>query len=218
MCGLYGCFQLEHASGSEENSLTGWILKPRMGLLAGSQPNQVCLSFCLVRGYRKQTMKRYRLNNPDRMAEDSAVGKSWKRERMDLLRSRVDLLSGRDKALMQMRIWYGASFRQLAIIARVNDVTIARRIHKLTGRLLNSEYITCLRNRERFTRFELVVARDTFLMGISQRIIAAKHDSTVYTIRATQRKIRRLLDEIYEQVNREHKRDIVKEKLQVSRR
>ena len=162
-------------------------------------------------------MKRYRLENPDRMAEDSAVGNSWKRERMDLLRSRVDLLGGRDKALMQMRLWYGASFRQLAIIARVNDVTIARRIHKLTGRLLNSEYITCLRNRERFTRFELMVARDTFLMGISQRAIAAKRNSTIYTISATQRKIKRLLDEIDGGSALGRKREMVRQGRQTSR-
>ena len=94
------------------------------------------------------------------------------RDRIDLLRSRVGLLTGKDKLLMTMYLENGNSFRQMARLVGVNEVTIARRIHKLTKRLIDGEYITCLRNRNKFTKAELDIAKDYFLLGTSIRKIA----------------------------------------------
>jgi len=133
------------------------------------------------------------LANPDRLAESSTEPRRQARQRIDLLRSRVGLLEGRDKALMEMYLGNGVSFRKMAAVAGVNEVTIARRIHKLIKRLLDGEYITCLRNRGRFTKFELDVARDYFLSGLSQRRIASKRRCSVYRVRLTLQKIDRLV-------------------------
>ena len=46
-------------------------------------------------------------------------------DRIDLLRARVDILTGRDKALMTMYLENGNTFRQMARIAGVNETTIA---------------------------------------------------------------------------------------------
>ena len=65
------------------------------------------------------------------------------KDRIDLLRSRVGLLAGRDRALMQIYLDNSGTFSQMAKIAGVNESNIARRIHKLVRRLLDGQYITC---------------------------------------------------------------------------
>lgn len=115
------------------------------------------------------------------------------RENLDLLLNRVSLLGGQDKAIMTMYFERGNSMCQIAQVAGVTQSCIARRIRKLTDRLVNGLYVTCLRNRRRFTKHEMSVARDYFLAGLSIREIAAKRCSTYYQIRKTLIRIRRIL-------------------------
>ena len=114
-------------------------------------------------------------------------------DRIDLLRSRASMLTGKDKLLMTMYLRNGNSFRQMAWLAGVNEVSIARRIHKVTKRLIDGEYITCLRNRDKFTRTEMAVAKDYFLLALSQRKIAVKRNCTVYRIRKILKRIQQLV-------------------------
>jgi predicted DNA-binding protein YlxM (UPF0122 family) len=115
------------------------------------------------------------------------------RDRIDILRSRVGLLAGKDRLLMTMYLDNGNSFRQMARLVGVNEARIARRIHKVTERLINGEYITCLRNRDRFDEGELDIAKDYFLAGLSMKKIAAKRDSTYYGVRKTLKKIQGII-------------------------
>jgi predicted DNA-binding protein YlxM (UPF0122 family) len=115
------------------------------------------------------------------------------RDRIDLLESRVELLSGRDRLLMTMYVQNGNSFRQMARLAGVNEATIARRIHRVTKRLLDGEYITCLRNRGKLTRQELAIAKDYFLEGLSQGRIAQKRGWSVYSVRQSLKKIQEIV-------------------------
>lgn len=115
------------------------------------------------------------------------------RDRIDLLRSRSELLTGKDKVLMTMYLKNGTSFRQMARLIGVNEASVARRIYKITQRLIDGEYITCLRNRDKFTPIEMRVAKDYFIEGLSMRKIAAKHDLSYYRIRQTLKKIERLI-------------------------
>ena len=115
------------------------------------------------------------------------------RDRIDLLRSRVNLLGGKDKLLMTMYLKNGNSFRQMARLVGVNEVSIARRIHKVAQRLIDGEYITCLRNRSKFTSFEMAVAKDYFLAGMSMRKIAAKRHRSYYRVRQSIKKIQRIV-------------------------
>lgn len=135
------------------------------------------------------TMKKIHANIP----ESTLTAKITYRDRIDLLRSRFNLLAGKDKLLMTMYLKNGNSFRQMARLTGVNEVNIARKIHKVTKRLLDGEYITCLRNRDKFTGTEMGIAKDYFLLGLSMKKIAKKHDSTYYRVRETLKKIQRLV-------------------------
>jgi predicted DNA-binding protein YlxM (UPF0122 family) len=72
----------------------------------------------------------------------------------------------------------------------VSESTIARRIHKLTRRLIDGKYMTCLRNREKFTRREMDIAADYFLRGLSLKKIAAKRGWSYYSVYESMKKIR----------------------------
>ena len=114
-------------------------------------------------------------------------------DRIDLLKARADILSGKDRVLMKMYLENGSTFSRMAKIAGVNEATIARKIHKLTRRLLDGEYITCLRNRRHLSKLEQRIARDYFLEGLSQKDIAAKRNVTVYRVRKGLKKIQEIV-------------------------
>ena len=116
-------------------------------------------------------------------------------DEIDLLRSRAHILNGKDRALMKMYFEKGSSFRQIAKLAGVNEVTISRRIHKLTRRLVNGEYISFVRNRRGFNLQEQAIARDHYVMGLGQKQIAEKRNTSVYRVRKVQEKIQRLIKE-----------------------
>ena len=129
----------------------------------------------------------------ENISQDQLKAKSRYRDRIDLLRSRASLLSGKDRLLMMMYLQNGNTFRQMARLAGVNEASIARRIHKITKRLVDGEYITCLRNREKFTKTEMAIAKDYFLLGLSIRKIATKRHCTYYCARESLKKIQRLV-------------------------
>jgi predicted DNA-binding protein YlxM (UPF0122 family) len=114
------------------------------------------------------------------------------RDRIDLLQSRVGLLAGKDRALMQIYLDNSGTFSQMAKIAGVNEANIARRIHKLVRRLLDGQYITCLRNRDKFTQEQIEIARDYFVDGLPMSEIADRHEITYYEVRKTMKLIQRL--------------------------
>ncbi len=125
--------------------------------------------------------------------EELLTAKEKYRDRADLLRNRLDMLSGKDKLLMKMYWENGNSLRQISRLAGVNRATIGRRINKLTERLMEGQYITCLRNRNRFTKREMAIAKDYFMLGMSMKKIADKRNWSYYQVRQTLEKIQRLL-------------------------
>ncbi len=114
-------------------------------------------------------------------------------DRIDMLRARVSVLAGRDKALMQMYLRNGSTFSQMARLAGVNEATIARRINKLISRLVDGEYITCLRKRNQLDAMDRCIAKDYFIEGLSQKKIAIKRNITIYCVRKKLHKIQRLV-------------------------
>jgi transposase-like protein len=126
--------------------------------------------------------------------EMEVVRRSFYMERINLLRSRAEMLKGKDRALLKMYLDNGSTFRQMAQVAGVNEATVARRIHRLVRRLLDGEYIMCLRNRRQFTELEMSVAKRYFLSGESMRKIAAKEGVTYYQVRQTLKKIQALVE------------------------
>ena len=129
----------------------------------------------------------------ENMSEAAPKARREYRDRVDLLRLRLSLLSGKDKLLMTMYLENANSFRQMARLAGVNESSIGRRIHRVTKRLIDGEYITCLRNRNRFTKTEMAIAKDHFLRGLSMKKIAGKRHWSYYRVRKTLIKIKRLV-------------------------
>ncbi len=127
------------------------------------------------------------------ISQKSLQAKTEVRDRIDLLRSRVALLTGRDRLLMTMYLDNANTFRQMARLAGVNEVNIARKIHKIIKRLIDGEYITCLRNREIFSNAEMVIAKQYLLLGWSIKKIANKQGCSYYHARKSLKKIQRLV-------------------------
>ncbi len=136
-------------------------------------------------------MKKIHVN----ISQTTLEAEKRRRDDLDLLRSRLHLLNGKDKVLMTMYLENGSSFRQIARLAGISDTSIARRIHILTERLTDGEYITCLRNRDKFTRDQMTIAKDYFLVGLSMKEIAVKRRWSCYHVRETIIKIKSILND-----------------------
>ena len=115
------------------------------------------------------------------------------RDRIDMLKSRVELLTGKDRLLMTMYLRNGNTFYQMARLTGVNEANVARRIYRVTKRLIDGEYITCLRNRDKFTEAEMTVAKDYFLRGLSIKKIAGRRKLSYYRVREILKKIQSLI-------------------------
>ena len=75
-----------------------------------------------------------------------AAEQSWKsrREKLDLVRGRINLLKGREKIIMTMYLERGNSIRQIARLMGVDEMKISRKIQKLTHTLSDGVFIKCL--------------------------------------------------------------------------
>ena len=82
------------------------------------------------------------------------------------------------------------SFSQIARLTGESAGNISRRIRKISRRLLEGEYVTCLEHRERFTERELEIAKEHFLRGVATKEVARRHGWSYYEVRETVRKIR----------------------------
>jgi len=131
----------------------------------------------------------------ENIAEEIINLKDLHRGRMELLRSRLNLLSGTDKLLMTMYIQHGNSIRQIARIRGVSETSIARRIRAISKRLVDGPYINCLRCREKLTSRQLAIAKDYFLIGLSIRRIANKRCWSYYRVREALGEIQKIIKE-----------------------
>jgi len=83
-------------------------------------------------------MKKIHVN----ISQKTLEAKNRHRDQIDLLRSRLNLLNGKDKVMMTMYLENGNSFRQIARLTSVSEARIARRIRGLTKRLIDGQYIS----------------------------------------------------------------------------
>lgn len=131
----------------------------------------------------------------ENIAEQIINVKDMRRGVIELLRSRLGLLSGTDKLLMTMYIQHGNSIRQIARIRGASETSIARRIRAISKRLADGPYIDCLRCREKLTDLHLAVAKDYYLMGLSIRRIATNRRWSYYRVRDVLIEIRNIINE-----------------------
>ncbi len=119
--------------------------------------------------------------------------RSEHREKTELLRSRVSLLTGKDRLLMTMYLDNSNSYRQMSRLAGVKDTSIARRIEKIIKRMIDGKYVICLQNRDKLTATEMAVAKEYFLLGWSIKKIATRRHWTFYRTRQAIKKIRQII-------------------------
>lgn len=109
----------------------------------------------------------------------------------DILRMRLPLLVGEDRALMTLYLDSSHSFRQFARLTGASPTTIARKIRKITQRLTDETYPLCLRNKPEFSVLELHIVRDHFVRGLSCGLISRNRHLSYYRVRTTVLKARR---------------------------
>ncbi|MHC4086457.1 MAG: sigma-70 RNA polymerase sigma factor region 4 domain-containing protein [Planctomycetota bacterium] len=127
------------------------------------------------------------------LSETGLKAQDESRDRIDLIRQRLSLLSGEDKLLMTMYWENGNSLQQISKLAGLNRRSIARRIHKITERLIEGQFIDCMRYRNKFTHSEMTIAKDYFLLGFSMKKIAETRHLSFYNVRKSLEKIRKFL-------------------------
>ena len=107
----------------------------------------------------------------------------WRIRQVELLEMRVELLEGRERVLLDLYVNHNVTCGQLARLSGESERNLSRLVKRLIPRLLGDEYITIVRNRERFGEIELAVAYDHFLLGLSYRAIREKRKRTVNSIK-----------------------------------
>ncbi|GEM_PF-6328326 len=111
---------------------------------------------------------------------------------LNLLQTRLSLLSKRDRALMDMFL-NNAQIRQIAQLNDIHEANVSRRVQKLLGRLFKSHYLFCMRNRYLFNDEQINIAREHFMMALPMCRIAHNHKTSYYKIRETIKKIKQLI-------------------------
>jgi hypothetical protein len=129
------------------------------------------------------------------ISQKNLDNKNKNREQIDLLRSRLNHLDGEDRLLMTVYLENGNNTFQISRLTGLCRTSIARRINLLTMRLLDGRYIDCLRNRRKFNKHQMAIAKDYFLTGLSIKKIALKRHRSRYRVTETIKKIKSILKE-----------------------
>ena len=129
------------------------------------------------------------------ISQNKLDNKKKNRAQIDLLRSRLNHLDGKDRLLMTVYLENGNNTFQISRLTGMCRTSIARRINILTMRLLDGRYIDCLRNRRKFNKHQLAIAKDYFLTGLSIKKITLKRKRSRYRVTETIKKIKSILKE-----------------------
>jgi hypothetical protein len=114
-----------------------------------------------------------------------------RRNIVEVLRARLDLLGSGDRVLLKMYLDAGSSFEEIAKLAGRNRSSVCRRIHRMIDRLYDETYLRCEADRELFGAPELAVIRDHFVRGLSLARICRDHNLGYYRARRIVEKARR---------------------------
>ena len=111
--------------------------------------------------------------------------REYRAGRVELLQLRMGLLEEEGRLLLEMYINHHASYRQLAKLTGLSPRAVSRRVRLMIERLVSGQYMLILRHRGEFSRCEVQVAYDRYLLGLGYRAIGIKRrlgPSTVRTI------------------------------------
>jgi len=114
---------------------------------------------------------------------------------IELFQLRSELLSSKDRALMQMIFDNGTTFDQIAKLTGQNASTISRRFKNLSQKLIARELITLLHRRKDFNVSDISIVQEYYLRGQSQKTIARKLSISLYRVRSTLETVRSIIYE-----------------------
>ncbi len=118
------------------------------------------------------------------------VGKSsLKKNQVDKLLMRMDLLDQEDRLLLDLYMNHQVKASKLAQLGGISRGTVYRRINRMIQRLLADEFITIYRHKKRFRREQMEVAYDRFLLGMGERRISERRGMG-------RRRARRIINEL----------------------
>jgi len=115
-----------------------------------------------------------------------------RREVVEVLRARLDLLGGADRVLLKMHLDARSSFDEIAKLTGLNRSSVCRRIHRMIHRLYDQTYVRCAAAHDRFSAPELMVVRDHFVRGLSLQRICREHNLCYYRVHRIVERARRL--------------------------
>lgn len=125
------------------------------------------------------------------MSDEPSITQDKRREEeyLEVIRRRLSLLSGTDKVVMQMYIHGGISCKQIAELCGLTQTSVARRVRRLAGRLIDQRYVMCLRNRDKLSPRDLRIARDYLVRGWSMARIRREYRLSSYRVHKSIRAI-----------------------------
>jgi len=112
------------------------------------------------------------------------------RDAIEIIRTRAHLLASEERDLLLMYLEQGNRFRQIGRLMGLSRTSVARRIRKISQRLMNDTYSLCLSNRDEFTGRELTMIKDYFVRGLSMKGISRSRNVTLYHVRMVIHKAR----------------------------
>ncbi len=99
------------------------------------------------------------------------------------VQSKAWMLRADDRALLAMVLDGGFTFRQIADALGNDRSTVTRRIQRIARLLSRSEYFDCLREQDRFSGDEILIARDHYLYRRGAKRIARQRGISRYAVR-----------------------------------
>jgi hypothetical protein len=113
---------------------------------------------------------------PDEALPDSYKIDDILQNQAVILRERLNYLHGRDKIIMSMYLINGISYRQIALLLKINQGTIFRIIKKTIHKLTEGVFAVCIEKKEQFSTDEISIAKDYYVNGLTIRKIAVKRN------------------------------------------
>lgn len=110
----------------------------------------------------------------------------------ELVQIRGEVLSRQDQVFIEMILEKGMTHRQIACLLGCSETSVGRRVKRVIKKVLNSDYLMCLRHRDRLTVFQMRVARAYFVEDRSKKEIVGLLDTTLYQVEKAIDAIRRL--------------------------
>ena len=117
------------------------------------------------------------------LSQEQCRGIIERRQLVDLLRNRFDLLKSKDRAIVKMYYEGGCTYEEIAKLLGVNRSHICRKMSDIVFRLKQADKILSLRYDNDFSFIEEAIGIDYYIKGMSRNKISQKRECSLYRVR-----------------------------------